>query len=401
MNQLVKAGAILFFLVLFLTFLVVGASLPRDSDDEMIYTALAAKLQAQGPAGYNLRDVSIESDGSFWKLEIRSPGNMLAGLRQSGVDYYDTGLFFNPPLFPAALSLSHALFSHTEPFLVLKRSASRNFHPEQIYLSFPNACAAIFFLAGVYRLAKRFASEKIAALAALFCLTSPVFLVTVFKTWTDLLAAGLLVWSFNVWRTKERGTVHAALAGILFGMAVLTRTSSFLAGVIFLGKRGRDSAIWFLAALLVSGVWFYKMYAVYGNPFFFPQAAHAQETLAWMKVIRREWYFYLYDIFYLCPVFLLVFWAFKKETAVLGWWIAVFLGALSAVIYSDRPLGLEDRYLLPSYPAWAILAALGYEKLKTRIPRRLLTVLVTAGLIWSLHIALPLIHSRESLKFIP
>ena len=96
-------GTVLFLLACTAAGIGYTLTLAHDSDDEMIYTALAAKISARGLGEYNLRDLSIQPQGDFWRIEYQKDGNLLALLTQTGASYYDTGLFFNPPLYPLLL----------------------------------------------------------------------------------------------------------------------------------------------------------------------------------------------------------------------------------------------------------------------------------------------------------
>ncbi len=376
--------------------------LPRDSDDEVIYTTLAAKIRAKGLSSYNLRDTSIDPNAEFWKLSYRENGNLLALLADSGISYYDTNLYFNPPLFPVFLSFSHGLFNKDASYLALKRGVKNfRFRYEQLYLVFPNAVFSVLFLAAVFFFGKDFFGEKEGALAALCCAVSPVFLVVVFKTWSDMLAVALLAWSFLLWRKRDSTRFNVFLSAFLFGLAVLTRTASLFGVFIFFTRRWRQFSLWTLVVVIVTAPWFYAFYKNYGTPFYFPEAGQVKQNVDWFKFISRPWYFYVVDLLYMTPLFLPGLLAWEKKSRILVAWVLSFLLPLSVLIYTRKPLGLEDRYLLPCYPALAALAARGIEKLEGCLPRYLTVIFIAAACVWSLKTAFFLIISRESLVFVP
>ena len=378
-----------------------SAFLSKDSDDETIYTALAAKIQSKGLAAYNLRDVSIDPAGEFWKLSYQEGGNLLGLLAHSGVTYYDAPLYFNPPLFSAVLSVSHEIFDQPLSFLILKRNQEMRFRSEQFYAAFPNALFAVLFLIGAFFLGKAYFDEKTGMLAALFCLVSPVFLVAVFKVWSDLMAATLILFSFLIWRGRGRSGLHVVFSGLLFGLAVLTRTSAVFAVFIFFTKEWKALVSWVFIVLLTTAAWFLAVYQNYGTFFYFPDAAGAKDSLQWLKAISRPWYFYIFDLLYLSPFFAGAIFAVKKNTRLLALWFFSFLIPLSVLIYTGKPLGLADRYLLPCYPVLAVLAAKAVLDLKRSLPKGAIFLIVSILSVWSVRLAVILVLSRESLKFVP
>ena len=387
------------FVGLFAGALVLSTSLPKDSDDEVIYTGLAAKIRAVGLSEYNLRHVSIDPAGKYWKLRYQETGNFLGIMSKGNVDYYNVPFYFNPPLFPIVLVFSHEVFNRDFAFLLVKRDQEPSFQFAQFYAAFPNILFALLFLSGVFFLGKTLFSEKAGLLAVLFCLTSPVLLAVTFKVWSDLMAATLIVWSFYLWhkRTKTRNLI---LSGILFGLAVLVRTSALFALPIFFTKQWKSLLIWVAIVFLCTSPWFYPLLHHYGTIFYFPEAAQARESLSWLKYISRPWYFYLLQLFYLSPVFVFAVPSVKKNPR-LGIWIISFLLPLSLLLYTSKPIGVEDRYLLPCYPALALLSAKTVLKLSSSWSRRLLAVIILAICVWSVRIGAALVISRESLRFVP
>ncbi len=384
---------------MFAAFLAAGASLSRDSDDETIYTALAAKISSHGLYGYSLRGVSIEPAGSFWKIESREDGNLLRLLTSTGAAYYDVPFYFNPPLFPMALAASHSIWNSATHFLLLKKDAAPGFRYEQIYSAFPGALSAAFFLMGVFRLGRRYFGRRAGLLAVLFCAVSPVFLVASFKVWSDLMAAALILWSYLFYRQGEGDPAETLVSGGLFGLAVLTRTSSLFALPLFLIARPRAAGLWSVPALILVCPWFIAVTKVYGNPLYFPEAAAAKDSLAWLQSISKPWYFYLADLIYLSPYFLAGLLALRRGTWRFHLWIALFLLPLSALLFTSKPLGVEDRYLLPCYPALAVLTAGIVMDLKKPYSK-LAAVFWAAACLWSLRLGALLVLSRESLRLV-
>lgn len=381
--------------------LVISLGFSKDSDDEMIYTALAAKASSHDFSQYNLRNLSIRNRGDYWKIENQSNGNLLPSLMQTGASYYDTPLFFNPPLWPTVLSFSHKLFDYDKDFfLVLRRGLPWKLCQEMLYSSIPNALLGILFLMGVFALAKQYLEkESHCYLATFFCLSSPVFLVCVFKVWSDLLAATLVLWSFVLYR-KDGRWLAGLLSGTLFGLALLTRTTSWLAIIIFIQRDWKRMLPFLVLALTISSPWYLAMYRTYGNPFFYPEIdMQLRSSMSWFNDLSRQWYKFIFDLVYLTPLFVLTFVAFKKRNAVLWLWAGSFIAALSFLMLTNKPIAVEDRYLLPAYPALAVLGAQGYMAVRAKIGKLAIVVLVCCAS-WSLRAASILIITRESLDFL-
>ncbi len=399
-----KTAAFAVVVSIFLGVLFLGACLSRSSDDEAIYTALAAKIQSAGSnwlPEYNLRGVSIESAGLFWRLERSENGNLLKGLSQSGVNYYDTPLYFNQPLFPLILCASHELLNQPLHFVVLKERQPMSFHADQLYTAFPNALFSVILLAGIFVLGRRCFDGSTGLLAAAICLTSPVFLVVAFKTWSDLVAASILVWSIILWREWEGSRLRVIFSGVFFALAVLTRTSVLFAAPLFFSRRWRSMTLWAICVAILTFPWFFAVYRAYGSPFYFPEAQGAKESVKWLRELSHPWYFYLVNIAYLSPLFLGALFSIKKSTGRLFLWVVFFIVPLSLLIYSSKPLGLEDRYLLPCYPALALLAAHSLMRLKQHLPLIPYALFLGGFMAWSVRTGLLLVLSRESLKFTP
>jgi len=376
-----------------------GIRLSHDSDDEVIYTALAAKIQKEGFKNYNLRDISIERAGFFWDIRHQEKGNLLELLTQSGAGYYDTDFYFNPPLFPALLAASNRIL-HPDSFLVLGRNMPQAFYFEQLWAVIPNVLLSVFFLAGIFVLANK--SEKGTGVWALWlCGVSPVFLIAVFKAWSDILAATLILWSFIAWDQEEKKIQNLFLSAVLCGLALWTRTSSLFAIPIFLCCKWKRFPAWFGVVFLVAGYWFFSLYRYHGMAFYFPALGALNNRPEWLAIIHKPWHRYLYDLFYLSPLFLGVLFAgWKPETRLFWIWILSFIVPFSLLLHSNKPLGLEDRYLLPAYPAMAVLAAYGIKNIQKIVPKYFFLVIAGVGTLWSLRLAIGLVFSRESLNFL-
>ena len=187
------------------------------------------------------------------------------------------------------------------------------------------------------------------------------------------------------------------------GLAVLSRMSSLFAVPIFFSRKLSQCAVWVVCLAAVTAAWFLTIYHYHGVLFYFPDIGSARNNIGWLSSISRPWHTYISDLLYLSPIFILavpgMLSNLRKEVPLIAW-IVSFLTMFSVLVYTSKPLGVEDRYLLGCYPALAILAAQGIESLQKFLPKRFLFLAVFIACIWSLQVSCPLILSRESLIFV-
>jgi 4-amino-4-deoxy-L-arabinose transferase-like glycosyltransferase len=152
-----------------------------------------------------------------------------------------------------------------------------------------------------------------------------------------------------------------------------------------------------IAAFLVTLPWFWIVTQTYGNPLHFPTQEGGKELMAWLELVRsRPWYTYPVDIvfqnplmgFALCSFFI----SFGKKGLkfFLAGWFLIFYIALMVMVE-----GKENRYMLPAYPALAIMASVVLYRCRdivNRITTRglgdaMVLVLLAVSSVWSIKIA--------------
>jgi 4-amino-4-deoxy-L-arabinose transferase-like glycosyltransferase len=209
--------------------------------------------------------------------------------------------------------------------------------------------------------------------------------------------------------------LNLIVAGVMLGLALLVKNYALLAvalaGLILMLNttighlRTRLCGTGLLAgiALLIALPWYAAMARAFGNPFFVPSQPGISRTVEWFAELNRlPWYTYLAGIPYQVPLFVLgyvgVGVAVRKRQASelpLALWLVGWLVALTWLTNRDEMLGPEQRYMLPAYPALAVLSALVLEQTRRAVAQRthrlaanaLVIVLVLAGCLWSLRIA--------------
>jgi len=208
------------------------------------------------------------------------------------------------------------------------------------------------------------------------------------------------------------------LSGICAGIAALSKPSGlFILPVIILaesilgfkkplaGSGGKNFAIRDLlvfsgTAFLVCGYWYYKIMLVYGVPWYRPTLDSLETISYWSRMlISRHWYGQFYYFIYLSPLFILFYLEsayalfIKRDssgTTIFMSWFSVFVLILAMISAK------EERYLLPAYPAIAVISGVAMEKLRKRlnlsriagIGNIVVTVIFILAAAWSINIGL-------------
>lgn len=406
----------LLLLLLILVFAVVirmpTFKLPHDNGDQLFYLGLAMKLDKFGFAEYTLRGIDMKGNEAIFGLfsTEEQEGSLLKNLAHSGVTYYDEPLFHRSYGFPYALMFSHRIFARGQPYLALRTSArdqkgivysksAENTWFAQFYAAIVPFLFSILFVLATYLLAKRFFSEKVALISAFLIAISPIEILCAQKIWADTMLSFFVVLTVLLFfLAKERQNLLLCFAaGLACGIAVLVKqTGGFIiiAILVFhfwqhkndmfkLDKVGeiifdRYLLIFGLGALIIIFHWFYMITETYGHPLYSPpHPGLAQQGVGWWVALsRRPRFLYLITIPYMVPVFALVYFAIvispfirrfinEKKTFLIIW-ILTFLGMLMYLGATK-----ENRYMLPAYPAIAMLSADLLVKIESFVNNRL------------------------------
>jgi len=262
---------------------------------------------------------------------------------------YDQPIFLRPPLFVYLL----ALFGI--------------FHA-QLFLPILAGIGVVWATSAVAARLSRGSDQAILGCLALsFC---PILLFSSVRILIDIVLA--LMVSVSVLMTqvaleKDQRSLFG-LAGLAFGLAVLTKETAVLGLPVLLYlilRRGisRRSfiAILAIAALLVTTPWFVYFYNVTGA--FFRGAEINAESLRvpFIKMaVERSWYFYFVHVALISPVYLFgyceIFERLRKRQGLAEViWVMSFFIPLT--IYGVLGNGYQTRYILPAVPALALLSA--------------------------------------------
>jgi len=408
---------ILLFILLFALWLRIGTLwISHWRGDQNIYLGLAMKLEKYGLDQYNISgiDIGMVSSAQDNSILLLTPvpaktgtrGEVLDGLLNTGLTYYNMPLFQNAPGFPYALLLSHRIFLGKEmPYAVafskdnyklrgLKLQQIRN---TQFFAVIIPLLASIMTIFTIFLLGKYLFSDQIGLYAAFIYSINPVNIMTSQKIWADDMLTFFVILTvlFFLVALRKKIPIMAFFAGLACGIATLTKQTGILLApalwlfIVLLKRkdfyniRGIVKAIFnsyflfFLIGLLISsGFWFYKVYLVYGTPFFWPDIgdAVAKDTTGWFKVVAGRPHPYILfsiGIPFICPLFLLAYFSIKNfilnlKKIILGEefnYVFIILW-LWILIFYITAIGKEHRYMLPIYPPLAILSAYYLSRIK-------------------------------------
>lgn len=409
-----------FILILLLAFILrrYTFSLPHFRGDQHHNIALAYKLDKEGLASYNLRGIDMYANRSYPDLvqftSSSGKGNLLEALENANITYYDQPLHHLPSGFPVAIMISHRVLLGSGPYFLVRSTEfdevlltspgtktlktveiPRAVTSKQFYSVIIPLLSSLLLIALVYFLSKELYNDKIVALVAMYIMAiSPIDILTSQKIWSDDLTAALALLAVLLYvKSIHKNNLILALAGGLScGLSAITKQSgAFILIVIVLWHYlsnikdvfrketvlktvfSPHLVLFILGFFLSSGWWFYKVYQVYGSPIYRPHQTGISSSamIDWFRVVgRRSRYIYLAGIPYQNPLFALAYllpvWMVVERTKIKSsllcfLWIVVFLYIFQVYLGGG---GKEHRYMLPSYPAFAIAGAYVANKIR-------------------------------------
>ena len=385
-------SALVFLILISVILRIPGFFLSHSSNDELIHTGLALKIDKYG-AGvfrgrYNLYNIDINPKNKLLNLSLT--GKEIGKLVSSFGYWESHTLSHHPPLFSAFLALSHRVFARNKPYFLADSLLGTRDIPYQFYAGIVPFLFSILLIIATYLLGKILFNQELGLLSALLFSVTPVELLTSQKIWADDMASffAILAVIFYFYGLKNNKNVFSCLSGISCGLSVLTKMNGYFIAVAIIifhlwqNKRrllsrnivdvliDRSMLLFIFFLVLTSGSWFYlymKTFDIGG--FFVPLLPANASNLpeGFMKLVFiRPWYTYLVTVPSQLPVYFLVYPAAlylfrenKKELQFLFILLLVFLILLS--IKSNK----EERYMLPCYPAIAIISSYALSKLNS------------------------------------
>lgn len=417
--------------------------LPHNNGDQVSYLALAVKLERSGFKDYNLKGINFKGNGetsTIFVSDNAAKGDWLNLLEKRNVKYYSEETLCNmPPAYSYILMLSHKVLARHKEFVTVSRNLGACalslrpylFLESQFYAVWINFIFSLLFIYLVFLLGKNIFSERSGLWAAMFIALSPVDILASQRLWAEeVLSVFVLLCVLLFVAGKEKNSFFIiALSGVCAGLAALTKGSGiFIAPVIVLSsilsdisKSGIKDTTWktyfggkllifVLFFLAVSSFWYMKVAFAYGLPWHTPYQPGIEEATEWFSMLKRRSYFgQFYYFIILSPVFVFFYWEsiktiykriFTPARIICLVWFSLFV-----ILLTLRP-AKEERYMLPAYPAIAVLSGLGFEDLRIRLNKTskgncfgdiALSVFFLASCVWSIYIGLTCVFSNFSI----
>lgn len=438
MNPKLKILINLFLLVLLSAALRMPTFfLSHINNDEFIHIGLAMKVDKYAfkvfKNQYNLYNIDKNIKGDFIDFSFTKEklGKLIAPF-----GYWEKKtLSHHPPLFSTLLVLSHRIFAKNKPYVLARTS----FKKENIYFQF-YACIipfifSILLILATYFLGRILFNDEIGFLSAFLFSITPTDLLTSQKIWAEDMAVffSTLAIIFYFYCLKNKKAVFACLSGIACGLSVLTKMNGGFVGlaiIIFHFWQNRESffnkkvlnivferniLLFFLFLLLVIWRWLYIYISSFGSVSFYGHFIHTKINLSslpqgFMRLVHsRPWYTYFISIPYQVPFYFLIYPAIaylirekKKEIRFLFSILFVFFILLT--FKADK----EERYLMPCFPAIAVISSyivfklIYFIQMKKLYFLQIIFIFIFILCVWhSLYFVRPFIFGRADIIHLP
>lgn len=259
-------------------------------------------------------------------------------------------------------------------------------------------------LLATYLLIKRAFSPMVAVLTVVLVLFHHGFVLIAQLGSADLLFTALFLGSLAVFTASDEDPRRYLLAGLLLGLASLTRYNAVLLFLFYPAfvawKRPRHfRSRWFwsglLLALVLFGLWFLRNYITFGDPFFtaYSTEYHAEAPFLPVLLLRNTLYYlgpFKNVLPFLFVLGLLGLWRFGRSRPLLLIGMVSILAV--ALLWWVRAL----RFAFPAYPIFLAFAAAELLHLWGRYRRaRLLLVLLIVASVF-LHVLSLCLYSYGS-----
>jgi 4-amino-4-deoxy-L-arabinose transferase-like glycosyltransferase len=345
----------------------------------------------------------------FWAILLASVVLFLAPIRAGDLPGYDDALYAHIAkgialtgdwLTPS--SNGYPAFEHPPLYLWTQAALFRMFGIADVVAKLPSALAAIGCVALVYWLARRMLNDRLTGVLAMFALATTVYFIKyAARAMTDVPFTFLFLAAICAYVLSEDDPRWLLVAGAFTACAQMTRG---LAGValpmIFFAHAAivrRRVPVWYAGAGLAIafapiGLWYFYQAHRFGQLFFethngwLYREVYGPLTPAWRRYTGLPEYVWMILKSYWpwLPAMLvgLVAAVRNPKLRLLPVWIAGMLLVCAAA--RSRVL----RYMLPAYPAFSILAAIGIRRvfseqwieraLKILVPAACVVVVVVA-----------------------
>jgi 4-amino-4-deoxy-L-arabinose transferase-like glycosyltransferase len=234
----------------------------------------------------------------------------------------------------------------------------------------------------VYIFCLSFINQQTALLASLLLSVSPISVLCASRIWSDSTLSFFMFTAalFFLLSNNKSNIWLAVISGIFSGLGVLTKLSGLFTPIILgfyslmiiswrsfkqrklaINPEAKNYSVLFLITLIMTMPWFTLVAQTFGDPLHVPYQANAEEINPWFaSVWHRPWFTYPVDILCQNPIWIFALFGTKCQSGnrriwfFLTSWIIIITTYLTLMV-----MGKENRYMLPAYPAIAILASCG------------------------------------------
>lgn len=328
----------------------------------------------------------------FWIFTVLSAILLIAPLRTGDLTGYDDALFAHMAKdivrtgdWVTIRSNGRPAFEHPPMLEWMQASLFSLFGFSDALARLPAALCGFGTILLVYWLARRLTGDSVAALLAMFVMaTSIYFLKYSARGMTDVPFTFFFLCAVCAWSLAEDDARWYLMTGLFTALALMTRSlmgmalpAVFVLHMLASGRRApfRYAVPALVMAFLPLATWYAHLILTYGREFFSLHSTWLENEVygplspwwrrftgvfeyAWM-LLKSYWPWLPFMIVGLAGVIR----SRDRRSSLLIFWMAVVFAFCS--VTRSRVL----RYMLPAYPAFSILAALGLMKL---VPQRYL-----------------------------
>ena len=411
-------------------------TLPHFGNDQSSYIGLAMKLDKFGFQGYNLRHIGLRFNGeqtiaTYYETKDNK-GVLIRVFERRGINFYNQSLFHAPPLFSYLIMFSHRIFSPSQEYKAKANFSERIGLKEsltlQFYCTIIPLLSAIFVALFTFLLGKLFFDGITGFLASFLVTVSPASILASQRIWADETTTLFILLSaiLGILAVTKNKFIYLLMCGVAFALSLLTKNSAliFIIPLVymfyFIGNDNSPKKVSMLkktsrlifilmVVLFVTFPWYKEMISVFHSPFYQPyQADISKEARDFILNNARPWFTFLVNIPYQLPVYvfgylaLISIFAFRdrkdKYEVLCGIWFLSYLVILTYYVSRSEMLGPDDRYMLPAYPAIAILSARYLIKIRNYFYSRFryidlsIMALLLFCFFWSIKIITPAVY---------
>lgn len=406
---------------------------PHANGDQRSYVGIAMKLDRYGFQEYNIKriNVSLDEDGilKYYYSADDEKGDYLRYLEDEGLNFYNQPLFHAPPLFSYLIVASHKLFASGQPYTVVPREDERfkSFSNQkkikaQFYCTIVPIIFSLLLIITSFFLGKTLYSTRVGLFSAALISITPINMLAAQRIWADGVLSVLISLTVLLYYRAcvQKSLRLIILSGLIYSFALLTKNSAIILVItilacVYLFLNGTKKSlfktiiylgVFFITVIFITWPWYAVVIKTFGSLIYNPYQEGISRSHQWFQYINsRPWYTYVIGIPMQVPLFFLGYMAMvmtvirgmqnRKNTILMIWFLSHLI-ILTVAVSRSEMLGPDHRYMLPSYPALAVLTSYYMVNIRNSLNQRFGSVTgdITLGICflicscWSLKVGL-------------